>query len=136
MSRLPNTTSTPPAITARLRRSELPAESAPFVCHEAPHYRVSHMVMPGHTRSIVCHKPKEVSIMAISVSSNTLEAKIRARPGKIGLAIFAVVLLIGAVYALSNLVSDLEHAPRTSVTALVLLGVALFTALGFEFVNG
>jgi inorganic phosphate transporter, PiT family len=74
--------------------------------------------------------------MAPSVSSHTLEAKIRARLGKIGLAIFAVVLLIGAVYALSNLVSDLEHAPLTSVMALVLLGVALFTALGFEFVNG
>src|SRR5262249_46294940 len=32
--------------------------------------------------------------------------------------------------------SDLESAPRTSVTAFLLLGVALFTALGFEFVNG
>src|SRR5215510_16402756 len=79
---------------------------------------------------------KEVGIMAPSVSSHTLEAKINTRPGKIGLIIFAIVLLIGAVYALSNLVSDLEHAPRTSVTALLLLGVALFTALGFEFVNG
>ena len=74
--------------------------------------------------------------MATSVSSNALEAKISARPGKIGLAIFALVLLIGAVYAVSHLVADLESAPRTSVTAFLLLGVALFTALGFEFVNG
>src|SRR4030095_3626898 len=79
---------------------------------------------------------KEVSIMAPSVSSHTLEANIRAGLGKIGLPIFAVVLLIGAVYALSNLVSDLEHAPLTSVMALVLLGVAPFTALGFAFVKG
>src|SRR5215475_1895170 len=79
---------------------------------------------------------KKVGIMATSVSSNTLEAKISARPGKIGLVIFAIVLLIGAVYAVSHLVADLEHAPRTSITALLLLGVALFTALGFEFVNG
>src|SRR5215510_3137667 len=114
--------------TACGERPELLNESAPCVCHEASHYRVLHLIRPGHTRPSARHKPEEASIMATSVSSNTLEAKINTRPGKIGLAIFAIVLLIGAVYALSNLVSDLEHAPRTSVTALVLLGVALFTA--------
>ena len=71
-----------------------------------------------------------------SVSSVALEAKTNVRPGEIGLVIFAVVLLIGAGYAVWNLTADLQSAPRTSVAALLLLGVALLTALGFEFVNG
>src|SRR5215470_6614298 len=74
--------------------------------------------------------------MEATVSSNALEAKINYSPGTIGLAIFGLVLTIGAGYALWNLVGDLANAPRTSVVALILLGVALFTALGFEFVNG
>ena len=68
--------------------------------------------------------------------SVALEAKTSVRPGKIGLVIFAVVLLIGVGYAVWNLTADLQSAPRTSVAALLLLGVALLTALGFEFVNG
>src|SRR5499433_3424476 len=74
--------------------------------------------------------------MEATVSSNALEAKINYSPGTIGLAIFGLVLTIGAGYALWSLVGDLESAPRTSALALMLLGVALFTALGFEFVNG
>src|SRR5262244_3647361 len=74
--------------------------------------------------------------MEATVSSNALEAKINYSPGTIGLAIFGLVLTIGAGYALWSLVGDLETAPPTSVLALLLLGVALFTALGFEFVNG
>ena len=62
--------------------------------------------------------------MATSVSSNALEAKISHSPGKIGLAIFALVLIIGGGYAVSHLMADIASAPRTSVTALVLLGVA------------
>src|SRR5215471_14733605 len=74
--------------------------------------------------------------MEATVSSNALEEKISTSPGKIGLIIFALILLAGVIYAGSNLISDLENAPRTSITALLLLGVALLTALGFEFVNG
>ena len=52
------------------------------------------------------------------------------------MAVFAVVLVIGAVYAGSQLVHDLQFSPTTSLLPYVLLGVALFVALGFEFVNG
>lgn len=76
------------------------------------------------------------STVSPDVSSPALEAKISYSPGKIGLGIFTLMLIIGAVYAGSNLLGDLADAPRTSVVALILLGVALFTALGFEFVNG
>ena len=46
------------------------------------------------------------------------------------------VLLIGAIYAVSALVSDLETAPSAGVLVYGLLALALLIALGFEFVNG
>jgi len=52
---------------------------------------------------------------------------------------FAVfgILAIGAIYAATSLVSDLSAMPTTTtLLPFVLLGVALFIALGFEFVNG
>jgi hypothetical protein len=58
--------------------------------------------------------------MATSVSSNTLEAKISARPGKIGLIIFAIVLPIGESTR-SRTSADLEHALRVCY-CLMLLG--------------
>src|SRR5882672_3541697 len=102
----------------------------------APLDRVSHLLIPGNLKPSAHCKPKEVGSMATSVSSNALEAKMSSRPGKLGLAIFALVLIIGGGYAVSHLMADLGSAPHTSSTALLLLGVALFTALGFEFVNG
>jgi PiT family inorganic phosphate transporter len=57
-------------------------------------------------------------------------------PGKIGMLIFGVVLIIGVVYAGSHLLNDLAGAAHTSSLAYILLTIALLVALGFEFVNG
>jgi PiT family inorganic phosphate transporter len=47
------------------------------------------------------------------------------------------ILAVGAVYAVTALVSDLASMPpTTTLLPFVLLGVALCIALGFEFVNG
>ena len=47
------------------------------------------------------------------------------------------ILALGAIYAATSLVSDLENMPpTTTILPFVLLGVALLIALGFEFVNG
>ncbi|HUK48038.1 MAG TPA: inorganic phosphate transporter [Terriglobales bacterium] len=58
------------------------------------------------------------------------------KPGTLGMVIFGVVLIIGVVYAGSQLLSDLKDVRSGSVLPFVLLGVALLVALGFEFVNG
>ena len=50
--------------------------------------------------------------------------------------VFGVALVIGFIYAAVRLVSDLSQVHSTSVLPFVLLGIALLTALGFEFVNG
>ncbi|HZM09052.1 MAG TPA: inorganic phosphate transporter [Candidatus Limnocylindrales bacterium] len=62
--------------------------------------------------------------------------KINKGPHKIGIFIFAGLLAIGVVYALSNLIADISHVHHPSSAAFLLLGVALLVALGFEFVNG
>jgi inorganic phosphate transporter, PiT family len=69
-------------------------------------------------------------------STHEVHAKLNKSPGKIGTAIFLVVLAIGFVYAAAHLISDLSTVHSPSIYPFVLLGVALLVALGFEFVNG
>jgi phosphate/sulfate permease len=61
-----------------------------------------------------------------------------ARPHarRIGFVLFGAVCTVGMVYVATRLVSDLSIVHSPSVYPYLLLGVALFTALGFEFVNG
>src|SRR5579871_1543749 len=72
----------------------------------------------------------------MATASTVLDAKISRSPGKIGMLIFGVVLLVGVIYAGSHLVTDLSQVHPTSAMPFLLLGVALLVALGFEFVNG
>ena len=50
--------------------------------------------------------------------------------------LFGAVGIVGLVYVVTRLVSDLSIVHSPSVYPYLLLGVALITALGFEFVNG
>jgi PiT family inorganic phosphate transporter len=52
------------------------------------------------------------------------------------MGLFGVALVVGMIYAGSHLITDLSGIHNTSVTPYILLGLALFIALGFEFVNG
>jgi inorganic phosphate transporter, PiT family len=70
------------------------------------------------------------------VALPALREKMGKSPGRIGILIFGVVLIIGVVYAGSQLISDLSTVPSTSILPFLLLGLALLVALGFEFVNG
>jgi inorganic phosphate transporter, PiT family len=67
---------------------------------------------------------------------SALNAKLKRSPGKIGVLIFGVVLIIGVIYAGSSLINDLSQVHSTSILPFLLLGLALLVALGFEFVNG
>src|SRR5271155_2249287 len=73
--------------------------------------------------------------MATATSTPTIHQKLNKSPGMIGMVGFGVVLLIGLIYSAFHLLTDLSTA-HNSVTAYVLLGIALLVALGFEFVNG
>jgi inorganic phosphate transporter, PiT family len=65
-----------------------------------------------------------------------LDKKMAAGPGRIGMLTAGVAMVIGLVYAGYHLLSDLSTVHNASFLPYVLLGVALLTALGFEFVNG
>ena len=73
----------------------------------------------------------------MAASTSALDAKMTvSAPAKIGMGIFGVALIIGLVYAGTHLLRDLADVHTTSALPFILLGVALLTALGFEFVNG
>jgi len=57
-------------------------------------------------------------------------------PGKWGVIGFAGALLAGVIYIGSKLSADLSVVHSANVLPFLLLGIALFIALGFEFVNG
>src|SRR5271156_2390749 len=78
----------------------------------------------------------ETQSVAVPTPS-AVHAKLNKSPGAIGMILFAVVLIGGFAYAGFNLASDLSGGGHfETVWPYVLLGVALLTALGFEFVNG
>ncbi len=65
-----------------------------------------------------------------------LDQKLSRSPGKLGMLVFGVVLVIGVAYAGSSLLHDLSAVHSESFLPYLLLGIALLVALGFEFVNG
>jgi PiT family inorganic phosphate transporter len=71
-----------------------------------------------------------------ATATASVHQKLAKSPSKAGMLVFGVILLAGVSYALINLLSDLSGARTASVFAYFLLGVALLTALAFEFVNG
>src|ERR1700733_2915499 len=71
-----------------------------------------------------------------TASGTLLDQKLNRSPGKLGMLLFGVVLVIGVGYAGSRLLHDLSLVHNESVLPFVLLGIALLVALGFEFVNG
>src|SRR5580693_8780646 len=72
----------------------------------------------------------------MAISATALDQKLSRNPGKIGIMIFGVALIIGFIYAGIHLAGDLAEIHSPSVMPYLLLGVALLVALGFEFVNG
>src|SRR5271154_5852228 len=69
-------------------------------------------------------------------SQHSVHAKLSKGPGAIGMLIFAIVLVVGIVYIGISLSHDLASMAGGPILPYVLLGVALFVALAFEFVNG
>src|SRR5271169_5378236 len=71
-----------------------------------------------------------------TAATSVLDSKLQKSPGKLGMAIFGGVLLVGVAYSAISLVSDLSGYHSTSILPYLLLALALLVALGFEFVNG
>jgi len=72
----------------------------------------------------------------MAAAAPALQKKMSRNPGRIGMIIFGIALVAGLIYSVTALTNDLGNVRNTSTYEFILLGVALFTALGFEFVNG
>jgi inorganic phosphate transporter, PiT family len=66
----------------------------------------------------------------------SVHSKMSKAPGRGATVGFGVVLVLGLIYATSQLVSDVSTVRTSSALPFILLGIALLIALGFEFVNG
>jgi PiT family inorganic phosphate transporter len=64
------------------------------------------------------------------------EKMAKSSVGRWGMIAFAAMLVVGIGYIARHLGADLSVVHSASVFPFVLLGIALFIALGFEFVNG
>src|SRR5277367_2390639 len=74
--------------------------------------------------------------MASAAASPAIQQKLSRNPGKIGMIVFGIALVVGLIYTVVSITRDLGTVHSTSIFPFLLLGVALLTALGFEFVNG
>src|ERR1700685_15067 len=72
----------------------------------------------------------------MAAAAPAVHQKMSRNPGKIGMAVFGVALVVGLIYTVISLATDLQAERGTSAYPYILLGVALLVALGFEFVNG
>ena len=66
------------------------------------------------------------------LEKNALEKKMSRNPGKIGMIIFGVALVVGVIYTGVSIATDMGTVHSTSIFPFLLLGVALLTALGFR----
>jgi inorganic phosphate transporter, PiT family len=73
---------------------------------------------------------------SVTPASHILAEKLNKGPGRIGMLIFGVVLILGVIFIGYSLSRDLAGLELGSALPYILLGTALFVALGFEFVNG
>jgi PiT family inorganic phosphate transporter len=69
-------------------------------------------------------------------TTHSVHAKLSKGPGTIGILIFGLVLIAGIIYIGISLSHDLISLQGGPILPYILLGVALFVALAFEFVNG
>ena len=69
-------------------------------------------------------------------AGSLLDQKLKKSPGMLGMLVFGVVVIAGLGYVGSQLAHDLSATHLLTAWPYLLLGLALFIALGFEFVNG
>ena len=73
----------------------------------------------------------------VSSTDSVLDQKLGKSPAsKWGMLLFVLMLIGGVGYIATHLSADLSLVHSPSVFPYLLLGLALFIALGFEFVNG
>src|SRR5258706_461813 len=76
------------------------------------------------------------TVATAPTAPSAVHEKFSKGPGFVGTLIFIGVLVVGISYIGWSISRDLANLHVTSILPYLLLGLALFVALGFEFVNG
>jgi PiT family inorganic phosphate transporter len=71
-----------------------------------------------------------------AAAKSRVAEKLARGPGRAGIIGLTGLLVVGVIYSASQLISDLQIIHSPTVFPFLILGIALFIALGFEFVNG
>jgi len=66
-----------------------------------------------------------------SLSPSQFDRRFAARPSRVGVCVFVLALLAGLGYIGVHIAKDLDNVVVTSAWPYLLLGLALFIALGF-----
>lgn len=77
-----------------------------------------------------------VATQVLAEPATLLDRKMTRRPSRAGMAVFVVALAVSLGYIVLHVARDLAPAQVDGSSALILLGLTLAIALGFEFVNG
>jgi PiT family inorganic phosphate transporter len=75
-------------------------------------------------------------VETLSPSTSLLDRKLKNTSSRTGIAVFLLALTAGLCYIAFHVAQDLDTVTVTSIWPYLLLALALFIALGFEFVNG
>lgn len=76
------------------------------------------------------------AVEVLPARESSVERQAKRSPRRAGIVVFLVAVLAGLTYIGIQVAGDMQRVTITSAWPLVMLGLALAIALGFEFVNG
>lgn len=85
---------------------------------------------------LACMNSKQTPVDSAHTSTTEKSTNVHVPTPKFFMPVFLTVIISTLIYIGFQLTSDLAHVPALSLYSMILLGTALFIALGFEFVNG
>ncbi len=83
-----------------------------------------------------CMNSKQTPVDSAHTSTTQKSTNVHVPTPKFFMPVFLTVIISTLIYIGFQVTADLAHVPPLSLYSMILLGTALFIALGFEFVNG
>ena len=85
---------------------------------------------------LACMNSKQTPVDSAHTSTATKSTNVHVPTPKFFMPVFLTLIISTLIYIGFQVTADLAHVPPLSLYSMILLGTALFIALGFEFVNG
>ena len=105
------------------------------LCHIIVTIKLNNMGIVKFSIS-ACMNSNQTPVDSAQPSTAVKSTNVHVPTPKFFMPVFLTVIISTLIYIGFQLTSDLAHVPALSLYSMILLGTALFIALGFEFVNG